>query len=129
MFIKICAICIISAVVYMIVNSMSGSVSFAVKLGGVVLAGGVVVLMAEPVISRIYELSALGEGIREYADVVLRALGVAILAHICADVCRDCGENSAAGYVILAAKIEIVILCLPLVEKIISYGAYILNMR
>ena len=129
MFIKICAICIISAAVYAVVNSMSGSIPFAVKLGGLVLAGGVIAVMAEPVISRIYELSALGEGIREYSDVVVRALGVAILAHLCADVCRDCGENSAASCVILAAKIEIVILCLPLVEKIISYGSYILKMQ
>ena len=129
MFIKICAICIISAAVYAVVNSMSGSIPFAVKLGGLVLAGGVIAVMAEPVISRIYELSALGEGIREYSDVVVRALGVAILAHLCSDVCRDCGENSAASYVILAAKIEIVILCLPLVEKIISYGSYILKMQ
>lgn len=128
MFIKICAICIISAVVYMIVNSLSGSVSFAVKLGGLVLAGGVVAVMSAPVVSRIYELSELGEGIGEYADVVIRSLGVAILAHLCADVCRDCGENSAASAVILAAKIEIVILCLPLAQKIISYGSYILEL-
>ena len=128
MFIKICGLCLLSAVVYMIVNSMSGSVSFAVKLGAIVLAGGAVVILVGPVISKIYELSALGEGLSEYADVLIRSLGVAVLAHLCADVCRDCGENSAASCVILAAKIEIVILCLPLVEKIISYGSYILEL-
>ena len=128
MFIKICAICVISAVVYILVNSISGSVSFAVKLGGLVLAGGAVAVMAEPVVARIYELSSIGEGLGEYAGVVIRSLGVAILAHLCADVCRDCGENSVASAVILAAKIEIVILCLPLVEKIISYGSYILEL-
>ena len=129
MFIKICAICVISALVYVIVNNMSGSVSFAVKLCAIVLVGGTVAVMIEPVISRIYELSELGEGIREYADIVVRAVGVAILAHLCADICRDCGENSVASGVIIAAKVEIVILCLPLVEKIISYGTDILEMR
>ena len=128
MFIKICAVCIISAVVYIVVNKMSGSLSFGIKLGSTVLAGGIVALMAEPVIVQIYELSELGSGMNEYADIVIRALGVAILAHFCSDICHDCGENSAASGVILAAKIEIVILCLPLVEKIISYGAYILGM-
>lgn len=127
MFIKICAICIISAVVYLVVNNMSGSVSFAIKLCAIVLAGGAVAVMAEPVISRIYELSALGEGMKKYADIVIRAVGVAILAHLCSDVCRDCGHNSAANGVVLAAKIEIVILCLPLVEDIISYASYILR--
>ncbi len=129
MFIKICAICIISAVVYMIVNNMSGSVSFAIKLCAIVLVGGTVAVMVEPVISRIYEISSFGEGIGEYADIVIRSVGVAILAHLCADVCRECGENSAASGVVLAAKVEIVILCLPLVEKIISYGTDILEMR
>ena len=125
MFIKICALAIISAVVYAVVSSMTLPLSFGVKLVATVLLCGAVAVAIEPVVWRIYELSALG-GINEYADVVIRAVGVSFLAHICAEVCRECKEGSVASAVILAAKIEILILCLPLVDKIISYASDIL---
>ena len=126
MFIKICAFAVLSGVVYIVVSNMSPASSLGVKLCAVVLVGGAAALMIEPVILKIYELSEFGKGVSEYAGVVIRAVGVAVLAHFCADICRDCGEASTAGAVVLAAKVEILILCLPLVEKILSYASDIL---
>ena len=127
MFIKICAFALISAVVYAVVSNMSSSLSFGVKLLATVLLCGAAVIAIEPVVRRVYELSELGGGVVEYADVVIRALGISLLAHISAEVCRDSKESSVANAVILAAKIEILILCLPLVDKIISYASDILG--
>lgn len=128
MFIKACAIALMCAVVYLLVNRLSSSLSFGVKLGAIVILGGVLTVMVEPVLTRIYELSDLSVGMSEYASIVLRTVGVAILSHMCAEVCRDCQESSTASAVVLAAKIEILIICLPLVEKIISYAQELLDM-
>ena len=128
MFIKACAVALVCSVVYLLINRMNSSLSFGVKLGAIVILGGVLTFMAEPVLSEIYKLSELSDGMSEYAGIVLRTVGVAILSHMCAEVCRDCQETSAASAVILAAKIEILILCLPLVQKIISYAQDILDM-
>ena len=129
MFIKICSVAIISAVVYVVVSNMAVSLSFGVKIVAIALLGVAAVFAAEPVIDRIYDFATIAKGINEYADVVIRALGVSLLAHFCADVCRDCQESSAANAVVFAAKIEILILCLPLVDKIISYASDILALR
>ena len=129
MFIKICAISLLSGLVFLIVDKMSSAVSFSVKLSALILLGGAIMLMIEPVVSKIYEFSSLSDKIGEYTDIILKVLGVALLSHISADVCRDCKESSAANAVILAAKIEILILCLPLVEKIILYAQDILDMQ
>lgn len=61
-----------------------------------------------------------GDTVSSVASVLLKALGVSLLTHICATVCRDSGEGSVAYYVELGGKIEIVILSLPLVKEIID---------
>ena len=129
MFIKICAISLLCGMVFLIVDRMSSALSFGVKLSALILLGGVIMLMIEPVVSKIYEFSSLNDKIGEYTDIILKVLGVALLAHVSADVCRDCKESSAANAVIIAAKIEILVICLPLVEKIILYAQDILDMQ
>ena len=63
-----------------------------------------------------------------YTSTVMRALGIAIIAQMTSEICRDCGENSTASGVELAGKIEIFILCLPLISEIIGYAGEILAM-
>jgi stage III sporulation protein AD len=56
----------------------------------------------------------------DYISSILKALGIAALTQISADVCRDCGEGSAASGVELIGRLELIILCLPLIENIIA---------
>ena len=126
-FIKACAISVICAYVYVIVLQVSPSLSFTVKLSGVVLIGGALIIVAESAISGIFLLVGADGTMGEYASTVIKALGIAMLSHLCADVCRDTGHASLANGVVLAAKLEIVILCLPMVEKIIGYASDIMN--
>jgi len=66
--------------------------------------------------------------VAEYASIMLKGLGAAILTHICAMVCRECGKPSLADTVELAGKIEIFILCLPLIKKIVETAAGLLEL-
>jgi stage III sporulation protein AD len=52
--------------------------------------------------------------------VLLRVLCVAVITHVAANVCRDCGEATLAGYAELGGKIEILLLSLPLIEGIVG---------
>ena len=131
MLVKICALAVISAFVYLFVLQLgkSGAVSFAVRLAGVVLVGGGIVVLAEPVVMEMLSLAQINMYTSEYAIVVIKATGIAILSHLCADACRDMGNNSVANGVVLAAKLEIVFLCIPMIKKIIGYAEEIMNMR
>ena len=86
------------------------------------LAIGTCLLMLSPVLSLISELSNnyLGQGVYPYVSLLLRALAVAFLTHVCANICRDFGENSLASYVELGGKIEILILSIPQIREILS---------
>ena len=69
-----------------------------------------------------------GTIVTEYAEVMVKGLGAAFLTHICALTCRECGKYALADTVELAGKIEIFILCLPLIKKILETATELLEM-
>lgn len=95
-------------------------------ISAVMLAGGVMIF-ASPLIEFISGISE-GAQVNTYLSVMLKSLGIAFLTHICASVCRDCGENTIAGYAELAGKIEMLIIALPLIEEIIGIAEGLVEM-
>lgn len=129
MLIKICALSVLCICVYTLISHISPSLTFSVKLAGAILLFSGIIVVGESLIAEILSLSGGNETLTEYASVVLKATGIAILSHISADICKDAGHASLGNAVILAAKLEIVILCLPIINKIIGYANEIMNIR
>ncbi len=67
--------------------------------------------------------------VAEYAAVMLKGLGAAILTHVCSSVCRECGKPTLADYVEFAGRIELVLLCLPLITQIMKAADTLLELR
>ena len=83
-------------------------------------------LLYAPVLSRIQALfSQTGAG--EYMDVVIRALGIALVCELTAIFCRDLGENTLAEGVQLFGKLEILVLSLPLLDKVLEIAKELLQ--
>lgn len=74
---------------------------------------------ATPAIAFLRELTEESSA-SEYAGVLLRALGIAVLTQSCSDICKECGESGIAGGVELIGKVEILLLSLPLIREILS---------
>ncbi len=87
------------------------------------IAAGIIILLeifanVAPALKQIHTLfSASGLSVN-YIVILLKTLGISFLAQFAADSCRDAGENALASNVELAGKISIVVLSLPLFEKI-----------
>ncbi len=62
------------------------------------------------------ELSAFSEEM----GIMCKALGIAVIAQIGADICREAGESVVATQVELVGKAEILLLSLPLVTRIMT---------
>ena len=73
-----------------------------------------------PAIEQIGTLLSSAGLSNEYALILFKALGLCFLAQFAADSCRDAGEGALASKVELAGKLAIVVLSLPLFEKIAS---------
>ena len=119
MSIKICFFAIMCVVVASVIKHLRPDFLPFVRIGATVAVSALAVSVIAPVVTylnSLFESTSLGE----WGSSVLKALGVALLVQICADLCRDCGESSAASGVELVGKLEIIILCLPMIKSIIS---------
>ncbi len=123
---QICGVALLCAVAAMLMKHMRAEFETPVRLTGSILLLGITLAIGIPLfeyLNRMISSSALSE----YAGILIKALGITVLTHITSEVCRDCGNSSAASYVELAGKLEILLLCLPLVSSILGTAAEILN--
>ena len=125
MSVRICAFAIICIAAATVIKHIRPDFVPFLRIGATVLIGALAVSVISPFIKYIESLFGT-VGFGEWGGSVLKALGVAVLVQISADICRDCGENSLASGVELIGKLEIIILCLPMMEKIISTAKEVL---
>ena len=118
--IKVCFFAVICTVASVIIKQCRPEYAFLVRVASTVGLCAVAVSVAIPIITYIRSIfdGGLGEEFA-YVENVLKALGVAVLTQICADICRDLGEGSAASGVELIGRIEILLLCIPMFEAVI----------
>ena len=75
-----------------------------------------------PLTEVLNSVSAIAEdtGFSVYSSVILKSMGIGILAQTTADVCRDSGAGMIGAKVEFAAKIVILLLCVPMLETLMS---------
>ena len=72
--------------------------------------------------------SAEADGLSELVAAALRILGIGYVFGICSDVCRDSGEGTLATHIETVGKVELLLLCIPLIEKILATATRLLQM-
>ena len=68
-------------------------------------------------------LKSITSGISEassYIKIMFKVLGIALIAQLATDMCRDCGESALAGQTETAAKIAIIVVVLPLIQAVLK---------
>lgn len=68
-------------------------------------------------------LKSITSGISEassYIKIMFKVLGIALIAQLAADMCRDCGESALAGQTETAAKVAIIVVVLPLIQAVLK---------
>lgn len=72
-----------------------------------------------PLTAYLKQLTQIAD-LSESAEILFKALGIAWLTQCCADICRESGESGTANGVELAGKVEILLLSIPMLDKILS---------
>ena len=116
---KICAAAILAVICFTVVKRVNQGFDMPLRLAAAAVFFGVVLSVSLPLFSYVSDL-VLESGLGEWQGVLFGAFGVALMTHITAELCRECGEGSIGGYVELAGKLEILILCLPLVKELLE---------
>ena len=123
---QLSGLALLAAMLILILRELRPAFVPPVRLGASLLLIGAALALYAPVLSRVQALFAqTGAGV--YTDVVLRALGIALICELTAAFCRDLGESTLAEGVQLFGKLEILVLSLPLVDKVLEMAKELLQ--
>lgn len=116
---RICGLALIAVIAFSAVRLWGRDFEIPMKLAAAVVFGGILLGMARPLLAWVREM--LFSGVADaYAELLLSAVGIAALTGVCAEVCRDCREPTIASYVETAGRLEILLLCIPLIREILA---------
>ncbi len=122
---KLCMLGILGAAMCLILRGWKSDMVPLLRVGMVILFGVGALDAFTPLLSY---LESEGFGLPASQTKTLgKALGIALLSAYTAGICRECGENAAAEGVETAGKIEILLLCLPLIQSLLAVVGELLS--
>lgn len=124
---KLCMVALLILAGSTVIRQWKSDFMPLVRIGATVLFGALLIASAHPLLSLITTLGNRA-GASQYIETVLKGLGIALLTQICSDICRDSGEVSLAGHIDTVGKIELLLLCVPLIEEILGVAETLLTM-
>jgi len=65
--------------------------------------------------------------VSSYIKITLKILGISLATQAVSDICKDCGENALSSLTETVGKVVIVILVLPIAEKLLELSVGLLS--
>lgn len=115
---RVIAVCLAAAMLCSALRPLRPEMAMAVSLAAGAAAIAMLVWQYRAELAGLSNLwqSAMGETTSR--DVLLRAAGIAILSELGAQLCADAGERALGGRIVLAGRVAILCLCVPLITEI-----------
>lgn len=113
------ALCVAAAMICALLRAERPELATVVSL-----AAGVAVfaMLAAQIRTGMPHLEALSRAFQgmdsDIRSAVLRGAGIAVIADLGAQICRDAGETALAGRVTLIARVSILALCVPMLSSL-----------
>ena len=124
---KLCMVALLILASSAVIKQWKADFLPLIRIGAIVLFGSLLIASTEPLFSLI---TTFGEeaAASHYIKTVLKGLGIVILTQITSDICRDSGESTLAGHIETVGKLELLLLCIPLIEEILATAKRLLEM-
>ena len=122
--VKIIGIAIITTIAVLIIKQLKPELAVFVGLVGSIIIVIYIVNMIGGVLT-IFDTMASKTGIdKELFLVILKIIGVGYLTEFSANLCQDAGVSSIADKIMLAGKVVIMIMALPIINNLLEivYG-------
>ena len=116
---KLCGAAIIASICVLILKDSAKQASAVIAVFSCLLILSGAILRFSGAIETINEIMNDSK-MTDYASVMLKSLGVGIVVNTVGGICRDLGESSLSSGIELAGKVEILLICLPLITDTVS---------
>ncbi len=124
---QVCGLALLLLCLLLILKNQNAAMAPLLRVGGIVLVSGLLLSRAMPLIQALWGLAETEAGGMN-AGTLLKGLGLALLCELCAGICRENGESGLAGFVEAAAKTELLLLALPMMEEVFNLSRSLLEM-
>ena len=116
--ISICVVAVMAAIICVLLRKYNPEYSMIISLVCGILIFILILVSINPLISQIKDLVEESRLPLEYASILFKALGICFLTQFSSDACRDAGESALSSKIELAGKVTIILISLPLFQKI-----------
>ena len=121
-------LCIITALLALSLRGQRPEFAMLLSLGC-----GIFVLLnllgqMKGILSGLERLMAGLSGQSDLTGIILKALGICIVAELGSQCCRDAGEAAIAAKVELAAKTALVLMCMPVFTQLLETAGELLRL-
>ena len=111
---------IIGTVLSVVLKQYKPEFSMYITLITGMLMLGAAVSAVKPALDMISSYMEIADPNSEYAEILIKTLAVCYLTQMAGESCSDAGETSIAAKIALAGKIAVVLIALPLFEKLME---------
>lgn len=118
--ISVCGFCIASVIACKVLENDSRQLKTVLTLVVAVIFLLSTVGFVSQIISAVSSLFDAAKIDGMYIKVIFKCLGVTYLTQFAADYCKDCGENAIASQVLLAGRISVLVISLPLFKAFVE---------
>lgn len=115
---KIIAIGIITAVCAVILKQIKPELAIFSVIAGTLIILFLIVQSVGGVLDEyksIIDRTGLNKGV---FSIVLKIIGVGYLVEFAGDICKDAGVESVSQKILLAGKVLVIIMCLPIIKNL-----------
>lgn len=92
-----------------------------------ILILGIIISKISPAVYEIKSLITNAGLSTEYGVILFKTLGICFVTQFSSDCCKDAGESALASKIELAGKFTIILIALPLFEKITATATRLIN--
>lgn len=118
--IKVVGIVLTALIINIVLKNYSKEFTFLINIVCTIIIFTLISKDLKGIVDRLTSISNEISVLLPYIRIMLKILGISMIAQLLSDLCRDNGENTLANQTELSAKIIILVTALPLFTTIMD---------
>lgn len=118
--IKVVGIVLTALIINIVLKNYSKEFTFLINIVCTIIIFTLISKNLKGIVDRLTSISNEISVLLPYIKIMLKILGISMIAQLLSDLCRDNGENTLANQTELSAKIIILVTALPLFTTIMD---------
>lgn len=118
--IKVVGIVLTALIINIVLKNYSKEFTFLINIVCTIIIFTLISKDLKGIVDRLTSISNEISVLLPYIKIMLKILGISMIAQLLSDLCRDTGENTLANQTELSAKIIILVTALPLFTTIMD---------